>query len=60
MVKLPFSMVHNALKGIDTTAIETTIDAYLADYPEDILVVNCIIEHARVVINARLESTIKW
>jgi len=59
MVKLPFSMVHNALKGVDTTAIETVIDSYLEDYPDDIFDVNSIIGHAHVVINARVEERLK-
>lgn len=60
MVKLPFSLVHNALKGIDATDIETAIDEYLAEYPDDITRLYLRIEHAYVVIKERLESTIKW
>lgn len=59
MVKLPFSMVHNALKGIDTAAIETVIDAYLEDYPDDLYNVNLIVGCAHVVINARVEERLK-
>lgn len=59
MVKLPVWMVHNALKGVDTAGIETMIDTYLEDYPDDIFAVNSIIAHAHVVINARVEARLK-
>jgi len=59
MVKIHFTMAHNALKGIDTAAIETVIDEYLAEYPEDIFTLNRTIDHACVVIKARAEALLK-